>query len=838
MQTKPIRISAALVWRFVKRDWRARELRLLLLAVLVAVAAVSSVSFFADRVERAMNYQATELLAADLLLSSRKPLPPKYHQQATNQEIRNAQTVELRSVVVADNDELVMAELKAVSVAYPLYGRLKISDAAYSETVVADSVPATGEVWVDQELLNKLKIAVDDRLQVGEVYFRITKILQYEPDRGGSLYQLGPRVLMNIDDLSGTGLVGPLSLVFYKSLFAGSNNQVDQFKNWLDENIQPGIRIQTVENARPEIRRALQRARQFLSLAVVITVIVASVAIAVVANHFSQRQAINSALFKCFGATQAFISRFYLYRMLLLAVLGGVLGCIGGYLMQAVIANILANWFVIELPAAGLTPWAIGMLTALVVLLGFALPPIMRLKTVPPLRVIRHDMGIPNLSAVLTLFTALLAISMVIAGLAQETRMAVIALLGVFATITVSAILAWLLLRFLQKIPRRGLVWRYGLSAILRHQRYSILQLVAFSLSMMAILLLTFIRVDILEKWQLSLPQDTPNHFLINVQPEEQDALQTLFQQQGWPPPQMGPVVVARLTGINGKAISAEDYEKGSRAQWIVQRDQRLSYAPTLSQSNEIYQGKFWQPNDEQPQWSFERSYAEGLDLTVGDVVEFRVGDSVAQAPITSLRDVAWDSMQINFFVMANPAFLQSYPTTFLSSFYLPPDRSDFVRQITRQFPGVTVIDVSAIIGQVREIADRASMAIEYIFLFTLCACLLVLYASIQASRDIRLQEVALLRTLGLVRRQISFSFAVEFGIIGLLAGGVAVIMATTAAYFIADQVFNISYTLNLPLIVISLFSAVGIILAAGILGTRSLLSSPPMRALAEFQAQ
>lgn len=826
-----------LIWRFVQRDWRNGELTLMLLALMVAVAAVSSVSFFSDRVQRAMNYQAAELLAADMLLVSRRPLSSKYSEQAETLGLKTASTTAMRSVVVTDNDEFLLAEIKAVSPHYPLYGRLKISAGPYQEPQEASDLPRVGEVWVESNLLTNLQVAVGDRLQVGDAFFRIAKVLRYEPDRGGNLYQIGPRVLMNADDLSQTGLLGPVSLVFYRLLVSGGPEALQSYQQWLDKHLDRGVEIQTVENARPEIRRALERARQFLGLAVIITVIVASVAIAVMARHFSQQQSTTSAVLKCLGASQRFVRYLYLSRLLLLALFVSTIGVGLGYLMQQLLSSVMAQWFVVELPAAGIIPWSVGLFVGIVVLLGFAVPSILQLSAVPPLKVIRRDLGAPSVPALVLLATALLSIALVIAWLAQDTKLAMITLAGVVVSVLLSMLVARLLLKLLQQLPRRGMMWRYGLSNILRHRQFSVLQLTAFSLSLMALLLLTIVRVDILKQWQLSLPANTPNHFLINIQPHEQEALQQAFVERGWEAPTMGPIVVARLVAINGKKITSADYPEGSRAQWTIERDQRLSFTAVLPESNTLLDGVFWgsDAGAAQPQWSFEKSYAEGLGLTLGDEVTFNIGGEQATARITSLREVAWDSMDINFFVLGAPDFLRQYPATYITSFYLPPDEGTFIVHLAREFPGVTIVDVRALIEQIRKIADRAAMAVEYIFLFTLVACLLVLYASIYASRDARARETSLLRALGSTRLQVMGGFAVEFALLGLLAGLSAAAISAVAAGLIAGQVFNIEYTVNWVLLCTAVVGSILLVGFAGILGVRSLLSTPPMRALTQF---
>ncbi len=834
------RLSITVIWRFIWRslwrDWRAGEVRLLGFAVLIAVAAVSSVSFFTHRVERAISYQAAELLAADLLVSDNKAIAAELIEQAQAQGLRSASTTQFRSMLASAHDDFVMAEIKAVSAEYPLYGQLKIADAPYaSESITAD-IPQAGTAWVENRLLNQLQLQVGESIALGEIELIITKVLLHEPDRGGNLFQVGPRLLMNIADVERSQLLGPYSLASYRLLLAGPAAAISAYQDWLTPQLAGPMQIQTVENARPEIRRALERARLFLGLAVIVAVIIACVAIAVVARHFSERQADAVAVLKCLGGTQGFITALYIGRLLLLALLSSGLGCLLGFMFQAVLVELLADWFVVSLPPAGIAPWLLGMSTGLVVLLGFALPPVIRLRRVSPLRVLRRDLGLPDLSSALLLLSALCAVMLLIYWQAQSLRLALYVLLGILGAVILSGLLAWVLLLLLKRMPRAGFAWRYGLSNLQRRKQFSILQLIAFSLSIMALLLLTIVRVDILNNWQFQLADDTPNHFLVNIQAEEKPVLSALFDQYNLPEPVMRPIVVGRLLAINGRTVSTDDYTDG-RSKWLVERDQRLSYLEQVPAGNHFVEGSFWtQANSQQPQWSLERSFAQGLGIKLGDEVTFRVGSAEVSAAVTSLRDIDWDTMQVNFYILGTPAVLQDYPVTYLSSFYMPPGQSDIVLDIIRQFPGITIIDVRAIIQQVRSIMDRAVMAIEYIFIFTIGACLLVLYASISASQNARRKEASLLRALGSSRRYIFASFAVEFFALGSLSAIAGMIMAATIGYFVSEQIFNIGYNLNGVLLGLSVLVASIVIGVAGLLGVRALLNVQPIRALTQHE--
>lgn len=819
--------------RLLRRDLRSGALRLLMLSLLIAVAAVSSVGFFTDRIDRAMTRQAGDLLAADLVLWDRKPLPEIFARQAALEGLRSTNTVSFRTVVMAGNERTVLAEVKAVEEAYPLRGELKVSDEAYGVGEVIDTIPAAGEAWVESRLLSDLQIVLGNQVTVGDKLLKVSRVIIQEPDRGGSLWQLGPRILLNSQDLEHTGLLGPLSLVGYRLLLSGEASVLQRYKNWAEPLLSGGISIQDVENARPEIRSSLERARQFLGLAVIVTVLLAGGAIASAARYFSERQADASAIMKSLGATQQLISRLYLLRLMALAFITGLVGCGIGFVVQLGLAFMLQGWFLKQLPAPGFAPLLAGMLTGMVVLLGFAWPPIVRLKTVSPLRVFRRDLDPPPLSAWLIFAAGLVAIILVMIWQAQNAKMALIVLGGIGAVLVSSALLALGLLKVLARLPRYGSALRFGLANVLRRRHASLLQLVTFSMSIMAILLLTLVRLDLLDSWRAKIPSNSPNQFLINIQPEERSGLSVYFEENGLPAPPYSPVVVARLAAINGVGVSSRDDHEAERAKWLLERDQRLSYVDHLPASNTLLEGRFWQAGGEEDvQWSLEESFATELDLKMGDSLVFKVAEREVEAMVGSIRKVVWDSMDVNFFVLGSPELLVDYPATYLSSFYLPETNTGFIPGLIRAFPGITVLDVRAILQQLRLIMERAVLAIEYIFTFTLLACLLVLYTAIYTGRDVRRKEVALLRTLGSSRKQVLAGFTVEFLMLGLLSGFMGALMAGVTAYYLSIEVFELDYRFNAVLVFAGVLGGAISITAAGLLGIVRLISVSPIQVL------
>jgi len=812
--------------RHLRRDWRSAEVRILVLALIVAVAAVSAVGFFTDRIDRVIEQQAAELLGADLRVSSAVPLPSAFVESARSYDLHIAHFWEFPTVILHD-DETTLVSVKAVNEDYPLRGQLRVADQWYGAETVTTTIPAPGKLWIEARLLSQLGLQVGDSLALGEMRFIIDKVLIYEPDRAGLFFQFAPRVLMNLADVEKTELVGIGSRVMYRLLVAG--DQVAAYRAWLEKQVEPAQKIQGVQQSRPELRIALERAQRFLGLAALVAVILAGAAIAVAAQHFSQKQADASAIMRCLGATQNLILRIYLLRMLGLGLLASSLGCGLGWLAQQGLAALLAGYFFnMALPPPSFMPILAGFATGLITLLGFALPPILRIHTVSPLRVLRHDLGATPPTVWQMVGVASLAMALLMFWQAGETKLALFMIGGTFLSLLVLTGAAYVLVQSLRIFRQQGgVTWRFGLANLGRRANATTTQLSAFGLGIMALLLLAVVRVDLLETWQDSLPEGVPNHFVINIQEKDAPALEAKLSE--YHNSGMYPMAVGRFIAINDQAVLAENYSSNS-AKRFAQRTFNLSSAMHLPADNRIVAGRFWE-NGDKGQLSVEAGFAKEMGINLGDILHFRIASEDVSAKVTSLRSVQWDSFQVNFFILASPDVMQDLAKTFVTSFYLPP-QSDLIISMVREFPSITVINVEALLVQVRKIMDRATLAVEYVFLFTLLAGFMVLYAAISASHDERLYEGAVLRTLGATRRQILLSFIAEFTTLGILAGVLAASAASVLAYVLAVQVFDLPYHFNGWVWVIGVLGgALGVGLA-GVLGTRSLLQRPPLEQL------
>ena len=827
--------TLSIALRLLRRDFRAGELRILVLAILVAVGGMTAVGFFTDRVQRAMIEQGAELLGADLLVAAGVPVRAEYRREAQRLNLRTADTLSFPSVVlVGDRPQLV--EVKAVSDAYPLRGSLRTALAVNATEQVQRGIPAPGSVWVEPRLLEMLSIAPGDVLTLGASQFSIAQVLTFEPDRSGNMFNIGPRVLMNYADVENTRLILPGSRVNYRLLLAGEAQALADFRVWAELQLKSGERLLDVRDARPELKSALERAEKFLGLAALVSVLLAGVAVAMATRRYVERHLDGSALMRCFGATQAQVVALYGLQMLVLGLGASLVGALLGLAAQSVLALLLAGFLNTSLPAPSAWPFIIGLLVGVVTLLGFALPPLLRLKSVPPLRVLRRDLGPLPVRMLAVYGTAFLAMALLMLWQVRDPRLTAIVAGSMLAALVVLGVIARLLVKGLSSVrAHAGLAWRFGLANIARRPSASVAQILAFGLGLMVLLMMLVVRDDLLGAWQQRLPADAPNHFLINIQPNDVERLKDFLVKSdigASEAPRLFPMVRGRLTHINERAVAVADYSD-ERARNLLEREFNLSWSAQLQEDNRIVAGTFW--NTAAPgkaEWSVEKGLAKTLGIKLGDMLTYRILDREVRAPVTSLRSVEWDSFRANFFVLAPPGVLEDLPATWMTSFYLPVERRRATAELIRAFPSVTVVDLEAVMTRVRGILDRVNQSIEVVFLFTLLAGLMVLYAAIQATQDERLRETAILRALGASRAQLMSGLLAEFVLLGLVAGVLAAFAASAAGWVLANEVFRLRYTINPILWLVGpLAGAVGIGLF-GFLGTRRVLNSPPLASL------
>ncbi len=810
-------------WRSALRD---PGLRLLAASVAVAVAALASVAFFADRVERALTLQGAALMAADLVVEQGEPIPPDWSRQAQALGLRSARTISFPSVIIAE-EQPVLVQVKAVDALYPLRGRLRVETPAGP----AAEAPAPGQAWLEGRLRDRLGATVGKTdIQLGEAQLLAAGVLVDEPDRGGNLFQLAPRLMVSYQDVLRSGLLGPASRVKHRFLIAGDPAQVRAMQAWLSTRLRPGAGVADLENARPELRTALERARRFLSLAALCATLLAGVAILLATRRYVDRALDGAAVMRTLGMSGAAVLRWHLARLVAVVLVATLVGCLFGLLGQQGLVVLVGDWFGETLPAPGLRPAVTGLLFGLGMALGFALPTLLRTGRVPPLRVLRRELDAPGLAGWLVWLLAAVAFFGLMLWQVQDRRLAGGMGLVLIAALALLMLAGRLLLMALAPLRRTGGAAALGLAALARFPQLTLLQLAGFGLGITLLLLLTVVRVDIVEGWQTSLPKQAPNHFLVNVQAEERQALMRLLEQRQVPNSGLHATARARLTAIGGRTVRPEAYTD-MRARRLAAREFSLGFNAEMQVDNRVQAGRWWSAQEaDQAAFSVEEGLARSLGIRLGDVLTFDVAGQVISAPVTSLRSVAWDSFNVNFFVVGTPALARDLPLAYLSSLYLEDDSEAVTLELAEAFPAVSVLDIRPILSQVREIMARGALAVEMVFVFTLVAAALVTFAAAQVSRDERAREVAVMRTLGASRRRLAGAVLAEFGLLGLIGGLLAAGLASVSGYLIAVELFDLAGRHSLATWWLGIGGGTLVVAAVGWLATRRLLAVPPMQ--------
>ncbi len=824
-------------WRMLWRDWRGGELTILAIGLVIAVTSITAVGFFTDRIERGLKQQSAELIGADLVITSAKRNVADYIEDGRAHHFQVAMTQQFRSVVLG-NGRPQLVEVKAVTPGYPLRGVLRISDTPFGDDQATTGIPATGDIWVEARLLQLLGVDVGDEVSLGTMTFNIHKVVRYEPDRAGDMFSVAPRVLMNRADVDATGLIGTGALVNYRVLISGPRSNIDDYQGAIRGSLRAGEQILTVEEGRPELNTALERAQQFLGLAALISVLLAGVAVATVAYRFTSRHLDTSAMLRCLGASQQTIIQLFTLEMLWLSLLASSVGCALGLMTQLVITELLDQLVLAQLPPPSFKALFLGYATGIVMLTGFAIPPLLSLRRVPPLRVLRKDVSANPVSGWVVYLAVVICMAVLLYWQIGNIQLVSTVLGGIFATLLLLALAAYALIKLLNSLRGQvGVAWRFGLANISRRPASSVIQIVAFGLGIMVMLLLSTVRSDLLDDWQRSLPDNAPNHFIINVQPDQVDGISRFFNERGVSNTKLYPMVRARLVEINGKPARTSDYDS-ERAKHMITREFNLSWAEHMQVDNALVAGAWWSRDDfGTPLLSMEDKLAQTLRLELNDVLGFDINGTVINYTISNLRSVDWDTFNINFFTVVPPGVLEDKPTNWVTSVYLDAGQRQQLGELVRQYPNITLIDVDTIMQRVRSIMDRVTLAVEFIFLFTILAGLAVLYAAIQANQDERRFENAVLRTLGARKRTLLLGLFAEFTTLGALSGLLAGLAATALASVLAQTIFKFEYQFDVSVALTGVLSGTLLVVVAGMLGTRSVLTHPPVRTLREGSA-
>jgi len=825
-----------LVRRMASRDIRSGEMGLLLVALVVAVGTVTSISLFVDRLHQALLSESANFLAADRQISSSREIPDLFRERAQGQGIELADTMVFPSMVFAgDNNQLVA--VKAVEGAYPLRGKLIIADEPFGKGRPTQEVPAPGEVWLDSRLFPALDVSLGDTLEVGLAVLKVSRVLIAEPDRGGSFFDLGPRLLMHMDDVPATEVIQPGSRISYRLLLRGEEAALEDLRDGLP--LEPNYRWVSIRESSPRIGSALDRAESFLLLGGLLGVLLAGIAVALSAHRYAARHYDHVGVLKTLGATPNQILFGFLSILLLVGSVAIALGLAVGSGLHLLLVTVLKAFIPVELPAAGIRPYLLGTATGLICALSFAMPAFLHLKSISPMRVIRRDLGVPPASQLVSYGFAAAGGILLLVWYSNSLFLTFWTLLGIGSVVAVFGVLALGLLRTGRVVGMQaGSGWRLALSGLQRRSRENVAQIMIFGLAIMLLLVLLLLRTELVDEWRAQVPENAANHFVMNIGPEEVEPVQALIEEHAKSGDFLYPMIRGRVIAVNGEEAKVyqerrveemQKQEAGEDGGPRLTSERNLTWTTDMPDANEVIAGEWWSADTTEAEVSLEQEYAEEFNLQLGDVLTIDVGGQEVVARVTSVRSLEWESMSPNFYIIFSPPALRDFPATYMTSFYLDRSEKRFLNRLLRAHPTITVIEIDALIEQIKSIVDRVTQAVELVLALVLGSGCLVLVASIQASRDARMSEHALVRTLGGTRRLIGGSLTAEFFVLGLFAGIVAVVGAELTVAMLQTQIFDLAVKAHPWIWPVGPIVGALVITAVGLFGSRSLINSPPM---------
>ncbi len=823
---------SSLALKLLWREGRSGELTILLVALIIAISSSTAVNLFTDRLQQTFTYQAAEFLAGDLAISSSESLPTVWASKAKKHHLKQAETVEFSTMLV-ENEQLLLVGIKAVSPLYPLRGQLKNTQTNYTDEKISKTPPQRGNVWVDARILSALKLSIGDSITIGIKKLTITSIITYEPDKRGDMFSLSPRVLMSTLDLAATRVIQAGSYVHYFTQFIGDESDLTAFKSWGKKQLSPSQRIMDIYQDRPELSSALKNTQYFLNLSSIIVILISGIAIAMATHRYTERHFNTSAILRCLGYTQSQILSLYGYQFLYLGLLASVIGCGLGWLGQQQLFHLLRSLFPAKVASPHLFAMMSGFLIGFVILATFALPPLLRLKKVSALRVLRRELEPMPTSAWLIYGAAFFLMSFFLWHYTQNYLTALLLLSGATVVILLLGTTLYLaMLKIKARLGKLPLSLRFGANALLRNPKTTVVQILAFSLTLVSILLSMTLSQDLIKDWQEQLPEKNPNHFALNLFTDQLKKFnQTLATEKISPQP-LFPIVRGRLIKVNGDNVH-QQVTKDTQGQRAVQRDLSLTYALTLPDNNSISAGDWWQNSTpEKGQVSIEQKLAKSLKINLSDELTFSIGSQEFKATVSSIRKVKWETMKPNFYMIFSPATLEDYPKTYLTSFYLPKENQTSLQTLIKQYPAMMVFKVDTILAQFKTLLLQVTKAINALFYFALLAGFCVLFAAISSTLDQRFYEGVLMRTLGAKRSLLRYSYLLEFSLLGFVSGLLAIIIAESLIFGLYYFILQLDYHFHWQLWLISPTVGMFTVMMAGCLGVRKVIKAPPIKLL------
>lgn len=880
---KPLSTLFGLALRLLWRDWQGGEIRLLLLSLVMAVTSVTGIALFTDRLEKALLLESSNMLAADRMLLSRRAPPEAIMLEAQSRGLRTASTLLFTSMAFSDAGNILVSA-KAVSDAYPLRGEVIIADQPFIRGTPIQSGPPQGEAWLEARVLAALGIEVGDSVYVGEAELTVSKIIIAEPDRqqGGMVDNAGPRLMLSMEDVSTTNVVQLGSRVSYRSLFADDEiANLDSFNEWLQQEYPNTYRLRDVRDESEEVSDALNKAESFLLLGSLFAVLLAGVAIALTAKRYSERHYDYVAILKTFGCTSAQIGIIYLSIQVVLGLVAIIIGSALGWLVHQGILQLLQAVLTVELPAAGYQPFVIGSLTAFICLLAFALPPLLALRETPPLRVLRKDLSQQKFGANVPYLFGIIGTVFLVYWYSQDLVLTSVLIGSVAAIALFLSIISYVLLNSSGSVGMRaGSAWKLAMTAARRRRKQNVLQVMVFSVTIMSLLVLTLLRTDLIDDWQAQLPENTPNHFMMNITQNQVEGIETFFEENGINANAFYPLISARVTAVNGNEPNPqEDLETEADRGTLTDRGQQeeepetttgeeqlddggealaageaaqqgdgsatgegqvrgrlarrqVTWAEELPTDNRITEGSWWDENMEAGYVSIEDDYADWLDIEIGDRVQFEINQQTVSAEVSSFRSVRWDNMQPNFFIIFSPGTIDYLGATFLSTALMEQEQKILLNDLVRLFPTIVIIEIDALIEQIQTIIAQVTSAIELISVLVLVCGGLVLLSCVNATLDERFHENAILRTLGAGKKLIMTSLLIEFASIGMLAGIIATVGAEASLYYLQERVFEQDFHFHYWVWLAGPLLGMLVIAGLGLNSTRKVVSISPLNVL------
>jgi putative ABC transport system permease protein len=822
-----------LALRFLWRESRSGELTILALALILAVTSTSAIALFSDRLQQTMTSQTAEFLAADLVIASADLIPNAWADKARALQLEQARTAEFSSVLV-ENDELMLISVKAVSDAYPLRGHLKVTSSDYLHERTVTTGPKPGFVWLEQRILSALKLKLGDQISVGEKKLTLAEIITFESDKPGNFYSFSPQIMINQADLQATGLIQPGSHVHYFFQYRGKPEALAQLKQWLKPQLNPSQRIMDIYQDRPELGSALTRIKRYLGLSSVLVIVISGVAIAMATRRFSERHFNAAALLRCLGMQQKSLLWLFTNQFLILGLLCSIIGCLFGWFLQQALFELLRDLLPAQIAKPGWLGVLFGVLTGLTSLLTFALPPLLQLQRVSALRVLRRELAPLATRDWLTYGLALVFLTALVMHYANDFDTSVSILSVSALTFIALSIIVYGLLYLTEKtLPELGLSWRSGLKSLVSNKKNTLSQILAFSTTLAAITLSFTVRNDLLNDWQKHLPDQAANHFVLNIFPDQRESFQQDLLLNGIHSNSFYPIVRGRLVAVNNTPVQRR-VSKNTPGENATHRELSLTWSQELPADNKIIAGHWW-PSLQKHQVSIEEKLAESLKIHLHDQLTFTVGSQSFSATVTSIRALDWATMRPNFYMIFSPGSLDSYPNTFITSFYLAEAKKNSLNALVKKYPAVTILEADAIIKQLKTLLNQLTKAIDYLLYFSLLSGFCVLAAAVYCTLDQRIHENAVMRALGAKRTLLMKMQLMEFGALGLIAGALAVILTELVTYRLYEHVLRLDYR---PAYVYwLLLPALGTfwVCFVGYLGAKRVVYKPPVSLLREL---